>query len=242
MNINSIPKQYIIKFSKKEYLEQLKQGKIYFKESKFFKNIEENHIGDSREGKIKVNPNTIPKSEDIIYQIMRKTEELNFFKKKDDKTPIFCCSIIDDKIINIIDERHYDFRKEFIGEMKKWGNCFILINLDEFLYKLNEACKKQEIYYYANKVEYDQRERILTYQQAQLELTFFSFLSFYHKIKDYKWQNEFRITLLSKNKNKQIILENKDSIIIDIGPLKDAVIYEFYDLYNIGIKVIENNK
>lgn len=82
MNINSIPKQYIIKFSKKEYLEQLKQGKIYFKESKFFKNIEENHIGDSREGKIKVNPNTIPKSEDIIYQIMRKTEELNFFKKK----------------------------------------------------------------------------------------------------------------------------------------------------------------
>ena len=82
----------------------------------------------------------------------------------------------------------------------------------------------------------------MTYQQAQLELTFFSFLSFYHKIKDYKWQNEFRITLLSKNKDKQIILENKDSIIIDIGPLKDAVIYEFYDLYNIGIKVIENNK
>lgn len=242
MDISNIHKIYIIKFSKREYLEQIKDGKIYFKEAKFFKNIEENHVGDTREGKIRVNPKTIPNSNNIILQIMKQTEEVNLSYRKEEKTPIFCCSIIDERITSKIDDRHFDFKKEFIEEMKKWGNSFILINLGEFLYKLSIACKRNKIDFFPDKVKYDQDERVLSYNEALLELYKFPILAFFHKTKNYKWQNEFRIALYSNDKKRQIISEDQDSYTFDIDPLNDAVIYEFDDLFNIGIKLIEKDK
>lgn len=234
---NNISNYYILKFSNLEYLEQIKKGHIYFKESKYFKNVEENHIGDSREGKIRVDSKSIPMIDNIYFQVMCKTEELNFYQIKEEKIPIFCCSIIDNLILNKIDNSHYDFKKEFINEMKKWGNSFILINLGEFLRKIDKECKKNNIHFYADKVKYDQEDRILTFDEAYVEFNSLPHLAFFHKTKKYKWQNEFRIVLYSNN--KQIVSATEDSITLNIGELDDAVIYQYDDLSNIGVVITE---
>lgn len=231
---------YVLKFSKKEYLEKIKIGELYFKESKYFKYIEENNVGDSREGKIRVDPASIPQSNDIMNKIARKTEELNFYQKKDEKTPIFCCSIIDKDIINKIDDTHFDFKSEFIQEMEKWGNDFILINLGELLEKVDSACKLNKIYFYGDKVKYDRMDRILTFHQLYLEFAVNPILAFYHKNENYKWQNEFRITLYTNGKN--LISDHTDNYILKIKNLENAVIYHFEDLYNIGLELIPKDK
>lgn len=227
---------YVIKFSKMEYLEKIKKGHIYFKESKYFKNIEDDHSGDSREGKIRVNPIAIPQNDNIIFEVMRKTEELNFYQRKYEKIPIFCCSIIDEEILIKKDDCHFDFKEEFIQEMKKWGNTFILINLSELLNKIIKECDNYNITCYANKINYDQDIRVLSYDEMHYEFNVNPCEAFFHKTSEYKWQNEFRILLYS---NEKIISETEDSFTLNVGELNDAVIYQFDDLSNMAIKIVK---
>lgn len=72
-------------------MEQVKEGKLYFKEAQYFKYLEEDNVGDSHEGTYTVSSNTIHKRGDIFELLINDKTEINILSKSNKKTPIICC-------------------------------------------------------------------------------------------------------------------------------------------------------
>ena len=234
--IEKLANKYIIKFSKREYLEDIKNGKLYFKEAQYFKNIDsesenEDKSKDNHEGTIRVDTKSIPKFENILDLIIQEDTEINLVNKSNKKTPLFCCSIINED--NIIKKaiNSFKFKDEYIDEMSQWGNEFIVISLEELIFKLEKKCNELGIFCYYDNVKYDQDERVLTYEEGTYKLINEKFLEFFHKNKKFKLQNEFRIILF--NEENKLISNNTDHYILEIGKLQSAKIIQGKDLKSI---------
>lgn len=238
--MNEFYNRYIIKFSKQEYLEQIKKGQLYFKEAQYFKNIEKNNVGDSHEGTIIIDQKTFPKKGNIFDLLINDKMEFNLLRKSNKKTPLFCCSILNENVLIQIEKNKCIFKKEFVDEMNQWGNDFIIIDIKELLSKLNTRCKDLNIVCIYDLVEYDHEERMMTYDEAISQLYEEPFMEFFNKNKKYMWQNEFRIIV--SDEYNQLISNDSDHYILDIGELKTAQIMNSYDLNNCVIEFKNNDK
>lgn len=224
----------IIKFSKKEYLEDLKRGNVYFKAAKYYREVECKGVSDTRDGKTRMNMNSIkiqnPETKEILEV---PADEINCSIRNLERTPIFCCSIVDQDIITRTSSITFDFTEEFINEMKSWGNCFMVIDAYEFASKMYDKCRKEHLLMIVDKIKYDQETRKKDVSDFFKEYKEKPFEPFFHKTSNFKNQNELRFIV--QNNKLNLIDNDKDYFILNIGELESAVIYECDDLHTKGL-------
>lgn len=246
LNNFEIPKYLLKFFEKKEYAEDFLNGKIYLKESGYFRKLEDNFRGDVNDGvkPIDMTGETIfleSPNEGIklpINNIINFTESF----EGDEKVPIFCSSLMDDSILEEIDDTSCKYRDEFLEELKKFGQYVAIISYDEFMNKIRSKMKSdnKELAALCSKVDYVNIMNKYNFTGSNnCSDVEERYKHFFKKDESYKWQNEFRLLLLSKNENKLIDNEN-DSFILEVGEFKYALITTA-DTLN-GIIKVENIK
>ena len=224
----------LLKIGKKEHLEELIKGNVYFKEANYFRGYEIDKSKDSREGKIRINPNDTAFPEDSMLKLISELniEELNISHARSGKTPIFCCSVVDENILKKVSEDEYRLSDEFIKEMTLWGKTLVIISMKEFCDNINKACSKLGIMPLMVRVLYNQEDNYPNNNDLLEIIRSNKYLAFFHKTKDYKLQNEFRIVIASNT----LIDEKSDHYILKIDKLKNAKIFELEDLSDLQFK------
>jgi uncharacterized protein YlzI (FlbEa/FlbD family) len=231
-------KKYILKFSKKEYLESLKNGYVYFKEIQHFRNVETEGQADSRESKIRIRSLDgfkIVENETIALLRKMHIPEMNFSRKDMTKTPIFSSVLIDEMIIERINGNEIILKRSFIEEMKKWDATIMIIDLEEFLDKINKRCKQLGIFCASSKVVYEQEKDIFDGADIQEVLSHDLFRQIFYKRSEFANQNEFRITVL--NEKNDLIPTNQDHYILKIDLLENCAILELSSIEDLGIRM-----
>lgn len=217
---------YLLKFfEKKEFAEELLNGKIYMKESGYFRKLEDNYRGDRNDGRRPIDmANQSIFIESLDSERLKLTNIFNFNMgfSGDDKIPIFCASLMDDCILERTSDTSCKFRKEFLDELTKFGRYVSIINYSEFSQKIKlKQQENQDLFMMmSGKVKYSNIMQEHGFEGMSKEYnTSEKYMAFFKKDKSYEWQNEFRLMLLSNNE----LIDNKnDSYILDIGKFEYA--------------------
>lgn len=212
---------------KKEYAEDVANGNIYMKESGYFRKLEDTFRGDKFDGKRPLDvigeSATIESSDGDKIEFSHNDFMVEGFVK-DDKMPIFCATLLNENIIELIEkasnnELKFKFKKEFIGEASKFGKYIAFFNIDVFINKMdyylksnNIAAKVGAVQYTDISKEYDPNIEI-TNSNQQYEV-------FFKKDNLYQWQNEWRVVLIKNDHT--LISDNKDFYIMKLGKLDDT--------------------
>lgn len=231
-------KPCILKFAQREYLESLKNGYVYFKEIQYFRNIETEGQADSREGKIRIRSlNNITVNSDEVTALLSKlpVPEINISNRFMAKTPIFSSVLLDETIIENIDDCEVILKQSFINEMKKWNATIMLIDLEEFLYKIKKRCNQLGIFSVASKVIYNQEKDIFDGEEIRRELSNNYFRQIFCKHSKYADQNEYRITVL--NERNDLIPPHRDCFVLKIEPLENCSILDLPTIEELGVRV-----
>lgn len=206
---NFQPSHILIKVcSKEEYIEDIKHGKIYMNESGYFRKLEDNYRGDRFDGKSPINLESYKNKTMILESLDNPSERLelpivtvsNFITgfDRDDKIPMFCCSLVSEEILEFASSGELKIRKEYLREMRKFGNFFCMFTLKELVFGLRQVEEKNEFVMLGRKVQYTNIKKeylpeILNDQnRCQYE-------PFFKKDITYRWQNEWRVLFHSGN-------------------------------------------
>jgi len=223
----------LIKVSKREYLEDIIQGKLYFNNAEYFRDIETDSSKDSREGKVRIDTSKLNDNDPIFdFNSIFSPEELNLSVKSSQKTPIFCCSVLERNMLIPKGKGEFDLSKAYLKEMEKWGNCVLVFSLHEFCSKVYNKCFDQNIIPLMKKITYDQEENSLSYSEFVELMKFNKYDVFFHKTNAYKNQHEFRVVLGGAN-----VAKDKGNYILNIGKLELATIFELESLGNLGLRI-----
>ncbi|WP_196594492.1 hypothetical protein [Pectinatus sottacetonis] len=114
----------IIKFfAQEEWRKDFLNGKIYFKASGYFRELEDTYRGDKYDGQkpidIKLSKISIMKDNKVVIP-NDKLLNMTFGFNGDDKIPICCASSVDYDILNI-ENNMYKFKEDFINKMAQFG-------------------------------------------------------------------------------------------------------------------------
>lgn len=196
----------LIKVSpKEEYLKELCEGKIYMNESGYFRKLEDNYRGDRFDGKCPVNLGKTQTDSLTIFNPLKPEERVEIPAEVitdfalgfsgDDKIPLFCCTQVDEKILNKKTDTQWSFKEEFISEMEQFGEFYILFYKVELLIGLDKHAREIGATIVADKVSY--LDILDAYDLNLIDSPDRNYLSpFFQKDTTYQWQNEWRITML----------------------------------------------
>lgn len=228
-----------IKFSnKKEYLEDLAKGNIYMNESGYFRKLDDNFRGDKFDGKCPVpisSPEwhfeTVPFGElkDKIIIPGDDIKDLTIGFKNDDKLPLFCCSAITETILELCENNLLCFKKEFVSEMKQFGKFYMIFDHAEFIKRIHEYVKDNNIGARWGYVVYDDIYNlydISVFNDRKRNV----YDPFFVKDNSYKWQNEWRVVL--KPGIIPLISDSENHFVVNIAPMSQCFIGHVDNLSN----------
>ena len=238
INGNQYP-DILIKVSKREYLEDIVNGRIYFSHAEHFRKIETDNSKDSREGKVAIDTSYPVDLNDEVLNLLHllDPEELNMSYISSAKTPIFCCSLLESHMLVPKGENAYDLSNEYLQEMSCWGSSVLVFSLDEFCRKIYQKCNSMGIIPLMDKVKYDQDNKKLSFSDFKKMMITNKYDPFFHKTKRFINQNEFRVVLGGNN-----IVTSSDHFILEIGRLESAQIFDLKSLSDLGFRVIKNSQ
>lgn len=238
INGNHYP-DILIKVSQREYLEDIKNGKIYFNYAEYFRKFETDKSKDSRESKVAIDTSYPVDLNDEVLNLLHllNPEELNMSYISSAKTPIFCCSLLESHMLVPTGENTYDLSYEYLQEMSCWGSSVLVFSLDEFCRKIYQKCNSMGIIPLIDKVEYDQDNKKLSFSDFKKMMITNKFEPFFHKTKRFINQNEFRVVLGGDK-----IVTSSDHYILEIGRLESAQIFDLNSLGDLGFRVIKNSR
>lgn len=234
--------------SKREYLEDIANGKIFMNESGYFRKLEDNYRGDIFDGKCPINLESLgaicielraldDSGESLRFPVERiKNFQVGF--DKDDKVPMFCCSILTEEILYKESDVEFGFREEFVEEMEKFGDFFMAFSGNEFVKNIDALSSQVDILYRVGKVKYDDifkkydLDNIDADNKDQYE-------PFFNKHFSYKWQNEWRLILAAKD--RWLIDKDEHFFVANIKPLEIYRIGEVKELRDLAIVVGNSN-
>lgn len=234
--------------SRREYLEDIANGKIFMNESGYFRKLEDNYRGDIFDGKCPINLESLGalylelKALDTNGESLRlpiKTvKNFQFGFDKDDKVPMFCCSILTENILYKESESVFRFKDDFVQEMEKFGEFFMAFSGNEFMESIDVLSKESSILYRAGKVKYS--DIFTTYDLDTIEeQTKDQYEPFFNKHFSYKWQNEWRLILAAKD--RWLIDKDEHFFVANIKPLEIYRIGEVKELRDLAIVVGNSN-
>lgn len=210
--------------SKEEYIEDIRHGIIYMNESGYFRKLEDNYRGDRFDGKSPINLESL-REKSLFFGPMDNPSKgleipivtvssLTAGFDRDDKIPMFCCSLVSEEILEFTSSGELKIRKEYLREMRKFGNFFCVFTLEELVSGLRQVEEKNEFVMLERKVQYTNIKKeylpeILNDQnRCQYE-------PFFKKDLAYRWQNEWRV--LFHSDNGPIISDNENHYIAQIS-------------------------
>ena len=217
----------LAKFGKKEHLEQLKNGEIYFSAIKKYRNDGTAYRGDYMEGKVPINPDEIKLFDengiDVWPELNKGLVSVSLSWLGDDDLLMFCATAITEKIMEQTDNNLWKLTAKFKKAIKKFGDYVILIWSNEFMDKIINSEENSD-----NKLSFD--SGLITYR----DLADFSDTDIYRRTgsqldpyfvkgEAYKNQNEWRMILYRQEK---LQLNETDGKIIHSTPFKNAMILE----------------
>ncbi len=228
----------LVKYGKKEYLEELKSGKIFFNSIKKYRNDGTAYRGDSMEGKIPIDPSTIAIYDNDgknIFDCIPKPDIVTQTLYNDKNLLMFCASAITKEIMEEKEKKHWRLLEEYKKEMKQFGDYALMFWSSEFLEKINEAEK------YTTQFGYD--AGIVKYR----DLSDFTDMSAYRttgNITDryfvkglpYKLQNEWRMIIIGQ---EPLELNCFDGYFITSTPFQYAMLMSTEELLE-GLVLIED--
>ena len=185
----------LLKFGKKEHLEQLKSGSVHFRPVEYFQNEPTAFRGDRMEGKL-----YIDSTKPILingFDISPYVEEVTQTYQIDGNVLSFSASKLSKKVCHRNEDGTFTPNNDFISEMLKFGEYVLAFNGYEFIDKLREALGKQQcplkyrsILYCDKKSPKDVQSLFTGLTEEDKDLVYF-----FIKDNDYSIQNEWRMVL-----------------------------------------------
>ena len=216
---------YLIKFAEKEeYVDELLDGRIYMKASGYFRKLEDGYRGDKFDGKKPVDVTGMVMSieaEDgtkLVFNNSPDNKVWDFYIgfSGDDKVPIFCAVLMNDRIIEITGDNTFKIKDEYLQEMQQFGNYVAFIPLGEMLQKIEEYSRQHSEPVIYGPVEYSDIMQTYKFDDPEDE-NIGVYRRFFRKDIAYRFQNEWRMVLAS---DKELIGKEEDHLIIDFGRFK----------------------
>ncbi len=129
----------LVKYGKKEHLEDLKNGRIFFNAIKKYRNDGTEYRGDSMEGRIPIDPSTIAiydKDGKNIFDYLPRPDTVTQTLYNDENFLMFCASAITKEIMEEKEKNHWRLSEEYKKEMKQFGDYALIFESGEFLEKI----------------------------------------------------------------------------------------------------------
>lgn len=241
--------EWLLKVGKLDHLKEICNGKLYMNESGYFRHLDNKYRGDVYDGRRPINMQksgtpslTFFNPNDLHQRVTIPAETVKNFTKgfyKDDKIPIFCCSKIDERILQKQSETKWILKQEFIDEMKQFGEYYLLLDKNELLHRLSEYAKNKNILIKENDVKYENIHSAYG-MEILTETNSDPLQSFFIKDEHYRWQNEWRVCLT--NKNCSLIGNKENYYEVLFNPLTFAIIGKVSDLYVQTLSIQTNNE
>ena len=142
----------LIKFGKKEHLEQLKNGIVHFSSLKAFQEDPTAFRGDSMEGRLLLDPSKpfLINGKDISPYIQRA--EISY--ELDCPLLSFSASMLSKDNCHQTSNGLYTINEEFINEMKQFGDHFLIFNAFAFINALIAEFRKTQCDYEFHPITY----------------------------------------------------------------------------------------
>lgn len=142
----------LLKFGKKEHLEQLKNGIVHFSQLETFQNDPTTFRGDKMEGKEYIDPSKpfIINGHDISSYIKEATVSHEY------ECPLwsFSASMLSYKNCHQISDGIYSPNESFITEMKQFGDYFLSFNGYAFIDSLKQEFDRTQCSYEYHPIKY----------------------------------------------------------------------------------------
>lgn len=211
--INGKEYVFFIKFGKQENLEKLRNGQLYMKNAKFYRDLEEESghkgMGDQYEGAIvsfdvpiQIDGISLPNA-----TVMKQTSNI------DDQTPIFCCSCFTEEDLEYYNKEDCWKLKEGLFDWdtiaSEFGEYALIIPHPRyFLGAIIQHCENSNMDIRFKEIQYVQMDE----SNAHLKYYNNNLSQFFIKDDSFRYQKEFRILLAN-----QFTGEDKDYTILDVG-------------------------
>lgn len=230
--------------SKKEYLKDICEGKIYMNESGYFRKLEDNYRGDIFDGKCPINLSKTKTDSLTIFNPQKPEERVeipadaikNFTLgfSNDDKIALFCCTQFDENILSKKTDTQWCFKEEFVSEMEQFGEYYLLFYKVEFLLGMDKHAHDIGAKCVADKVSY--QNIFDAYDINLMDTPNRNYLiPFFKKDINYKWQNEYRIVMFRED--KPLISSSENHYVANTSPLTFYHIGKVKDLRNVIVGV-----
>lgn len=132
----------IAKFGKKEHLEQLQKGDIFFNAIQTYRDDGTDYRGDAMEGRISIDPTKIEiydeAGNDIFEKIPRPDSIVESFAD-DENLMMFCAAVIEMEITDHVKENIWTFKEEFKEAVQDFGDYVLLLDSAELLNRIEKA-------------------------------------------------------------------------------------------------------
>lgn len=231
--------------SKEEYLKDICQGKIYMNESGYFRKLEDNYRGDRFDGKCPVDLGKTKTDSLTIFNPQNPEERVEIPAEAitnftlgfsgDDKIPLFCCTQVDEHILNKKTDTQWSFKEEFISEMEQFGEYYMLFYKVELQLGLDKHAHEIGAKVIADKVSY--QDILDVYEIGLMAAPNRNYVTpFFKKDTSYQWQNEWRIVMLREN---PLIGNSENHYVANITPLTFYHIGKIKDLRSVVVGVHE---
>ncbi|MED0670424.1 hypothetical protein P4S95_09355 [Aneurinibacillus aneurinilyticus] len=213
---------FLIKFtSKKRFVDDLKSGKLFMNNFKFFvdreKEEQKKGMGDNLEVAQVINATDIQL---ICYETSEKFigfEKARIVTRPDYllNKPLFCMTYVDASSFEVIEEKENSVKAHlvFTEEQKMrfpedFGEYALIMPFGRFFKMFSSIFDKENIEFIADKVRYDDysinnAQRIKAHLEQSTDL-------FFWKDSSLKYQSEYRIVLLNKDIGEPLIINIGD--------------------------------
>lgn len=229
----------LFKFGKKEHLESLKKGWVYFNPVARYRKDGSDFRGDHDEGFVPIDPSSVQINGKYFGDIIGKVRK-SFVG--DESTLMFCTSILNKEILTQ-EGSCFILSDEFKETIQRFGSHVLIINRHDFIDKLQKARNKHKpkFAFRAENIKYRDLNDFLSDDYHTSYFTANTNLDpFFVKSDIYKKQNEWRMIIGSETE-ESLSLNVDGSFQIYIGELNHSIIFEtqiFLDTFK--IEIIEN--
>lgn len=237
------PNFLIAKFGKREHLEQLLNGEIFFNNIQYYRDDGTNFRGDSMEGRILIDPTKIQiydkNGKDIFDSVPYPTSFIESFLDDNDLL-MFCAATITEQVLNHQGNHTYRFKKEFKKAIREFGDHALLTYTRNLIDNIRAVTDEsgQKIACDSGRIIYRDLSDFSDY--SQYNTTGSPLDRYFVKSIDYKNQNEWR--LIIDGEERKITPNCGKGFVLKTKPLEYATIMKTENLLNSEIRLEANIK
>ena len=236
------PNFLIAKFGKREHLEQLLNGEIFFNNIQYYRDDGTDFRGDSMEGRVPIDPTKIQifdkNGKDIFESVPYPTSVIESFFNDNDLL-MFCAATITKELLEDNGNHTYYFKDEFKSAVREFGDYALLTNTSDLLDHIRAVTDEsgQKIAYDSGRIIYRDLSDFSDY--SQYNTTGSPLDRYFVKSIDYKNQNEWR--LIIDGEERKITPNCGKGFVLKTKPLERATIMKTEEFLNAEIS-LETNK